>query len=321
MKEIALLGEGMIELNGKIFGEMQQTHGGDTLNTAVYLARANNFILNSSIKISYVTALGNDPISRGMIERWNDEGIDTQLTLIDKGRKPGLYMVRLDRNGEREFLYWRGESAARYMFQHPEFQEVTHKLSHVDFFYFSGVSLAVLPGSDRDRLIDLVRNLKKEGVCVIFDSNYRPSLWEQQAASNEEVKLAYTDVYSQTDIALVTFDDEQLLWQDGSPQKTFERIKKLGVGSVIVKMGRLGCLMESLKGKLEVISARKVARVTDTTAAGDSFNGGFLSAYLEGLNVQDACKRGNLFAGIVIQHPGAIVPRHDFEHHYYSENK
>ena len=36
---IALLGECMIELRGQMFGTMQQNFGGDTLNTAVYLAR------------------------------------------------------------------------------------------------------------------------------------------------------------------------------------------------------------------------------------------------------------------------------------------
>ncbi|MBF4243254.1 sugar kinase, partial [Vibrio anguillarum] len=40
MKTIAIIGECMIELNGKPFGEMQQTFGGDTLNAAIYLCRS-----------------------------------------------------------------------------------------------------------------------------------------------------------------------------------------------------------------------------------------------------------------------------------------
>lgn len=39
MKHIAIIGECMIELNGKPFGSMHQTFGGDTLNAAVYLSR------------------------------------------------------------------------------------------------------------------------------------------------------------------------------------------------------------------------------------------------------------------------------------------
>ena len=38
-RRVASFGECMLELQGQAFGTMQQTYGGDTLNTAVYLAR------------------------------------------------------------------------------------------------------------------------------------------------------------------------------------------------------------------------------------------------------------------------------------------
>lgn len=40
MKRIAIIGECMIELNGEPFGSMQQSYGGDSLNTAIYMARS-----------------------------------------------------------------------------------------------------------------------------------------------------------------------------------------------------------------------------------------------------------------------------------------
>ncbi|MBJ6934484.1 sugar kinase, partial [Vibrio cholerae] len=52
-----------------------------------------------------------------------------------------------------------------------------------------------------------------------------------------------------------------------------------------------------------------VTQVVDTTSAGDSFNGGFLSAYLAGTDLATACQRGNTLAGTVIQHRGAIIPK------------
>ena len=36
---VVAFGECMLELQGQAFGTMRQTFGGDTLNTAVYLAR------------------------------------------------------------------------------------------------------------------------------------------------------------------------------------------------------------------------------------------------------------------------------------------
>ncbi|TCP96570.1 hypothetical protein EDC44_104103 [Cricetibacter osteomyelitidis] len=52
MKTLAILGECMIELNGEPFGNMRQTYGGDTLNTATYLARCTP---KSAVEIRYVS--------------------------------------------------------------------------------------------------------------------------------------------------------------------------------------------------------------------------------------------------------------------------
>ena len=47
----------------------------------------------------------------------------------------------------------------------------------------------------------------------------------------------------------------------------------------------------------------------DTTAAGDSFNAGYLAARMRGVDPFGAALAGHRLAGVVIQHPGAIVPR------------
>jgi 2-dehydro-3-deoxygluconokinase len=52
-----------------------------------------------------------------------------------------------------------------------------------------------------------------------------------------------------------------------------------------------------------------VAKVVDTTGAGDSFAGGYLAARLQGMAPEVAARAGNKLASIVVQHPGAIIPR------------
>ena len=61
---IALLGECMIELRGQLFGTMQQYFGGDTLNTAVYLAR---LAADSPVNVAYATELGTDAMLQGQL--------------------------------------------------------------------------------------------------------------------------------------------------------------------------------------------------------------------------------------------------------------
>lgn len=309
MKQIAIIGECMIELNGKPFGVMQQTFGGDTLNAAVYLSRGAELNrAEDAVKISYVSALGSDAISDGMISRWQDEGIDTSLVLRDPTRTPGLYLIQVDELGERTFLYWRDQSPARYLLQHPDFANFKPSLAHADMLFLSGISLAILSEQDRVSMLTLVQELRQQGVEVGFDSNFRPALWP--ANGNQTVKAAYQVMYQLTDIALVTFDDEQLIWGDATPEATIARLHADGVGKVIVKLGAEGCLVSERAGTApQQVATTPVSKVVDTTSAGDSFNGGFLSSYLAGGSLAEACQRGNAMAGIVIQHKGAIIPK------------
>ena len=315
MKHIAIIGECMIELNGKPFGSMHQTFGGDTLNAAVYLSRGCEANRKSDeVKISYVTALGNDPISTGMLTRWEEEGVSTDLVLRDETRTPGLYLIQLDDQGERTFLYWRNQSAARYLLQHPNFELVKQALTQVDTVFLSGISLAILPEEDQISLLNLLVELKAQGVEIAFDSNFRPALWPED--NNQAVKNVYQAMYQLTDVALVTFDDEHLLWGDETPEQTIKRLTTLGVGKCIVKLGADGCLIQDSKNQgssaslaPQAVPTQSVAQVVDTTSAGDSFNGGFLSAYLTGADLVTSCQRGNALARAVIQHRGAIIPK------------
>ncbi|EKF9206168.1 sugar kinase [Vibrio cholerae] len=311
MKHIAIVGECMIELNGKPFGAMHQTFGGDTLNAAVYLRRGCEANTNpDDIKVSYVTALGTDPISSGMLSRWQEEGVATELVLRDPTRTPGLYLIQLDDQGERTFLYWRNQSAARYLLQHPDFGQIKQALHQVNMVFLSGITLAILPAEDRIALLNLLVELKAKGVEIAFDSNFRPALWPQD--DHHTVKEIYQVMYQLTDVALVTFDDELLIWGDSTPEQTIQRLTALGVQKCIVKLGAEGCLIQDSSASTfapQAVPTQPVVQVVDTTSAGDSFNGGFLSAYLAGADLATACQRGNALASTVIQHRGAIIPK------------
>jgi 2-dehydro-3-deoxygluconokinase len=55
------------------------------------------------------------------------------------------------------------------------------------------------------------------------------------------------------------------------------------------------------------VDVAPVARVVDTTAAGDAFGAGYLAQRLAGLDAIGAARFGNRLAGRVIEHHGAIV--------------
>ncbi|PHM23192.1 2-keto-3-deoxygluconate kinase [Xenorhabdus ehlersii] len=303
MRKIALIGECMIELNGIPFGAMTQSYGGDVLNSAVYLARAGGDIFD----VHFVTAMGTDALSEGIISRWQQEGINTALVLRDNAHQSGLYLIQLDEKGERTFLYWRNDSAARYLLRHPDYPIVRQQLQSMDVLYLSGISLAVSPEDDRQRLLIDLKQLSYEGKVIFFDSNYRPALWENEA----QTRACYQQMYAITDIALVTDDDEANLWGDTSTEESFHRLKRMGVKQAIIKAGERGCFYRDLSGCNDTlhIKTQPVTPVVDTTSAGDAFNAGFIAGLLNGKSVHDSALMGHQLAGVVIQHKGAIVPQ------------
>ena len=298
---IAVIGECMIELSIK--GNVtNRSFGGDTLNTATYLAR---LLANNQANIHYVTALGSDPFSQEMLQQWQQERIDTQLIQQIDNKMPGLYAIVTDDCGERSFYYWRNDAAAKFWLKTAQTASICQQIATFDYIYLSGISIAILDEHSIDRLIELLESFKANGGKVIFDNNYRPRLWRTQ----EYAKNVYSKILSYTDIAFLTQDDETLLWGDNDYQDSILRSQKLGISEIIIKRGSESCIVVTDKERVE-LPANVIAQqnIVDTTAAGDSFSAGYLSVRLTGGSIQAAIKQGHDLAGEVIQHRGAIIP-------------
>ena len=301
-KKIAIIGECMIELSEK--GEnIKRGFGGDTLNTAVYLARQ---VDATQLSVDYVTALGSDSFSDQMIAAWQQEQVNTRLIQRLENKMPGLYFIETDAQGERTFWYWRSDAAARYWLDAPESDAICQQLAQFDYLYLSGISLAILSTASREKLLQLLKSCRANGGQVIFDNNYRPRLWSGQ----EEAQQAYTAMLSCTDIAFLTLDDEHLLWGQQPLETVIARTRAAGVQEIVIKRGAESCLIASGDDALIEVPANALPaeKVIDTTAAGDSFSAGYLARRLSGGSPQEAARRGHLTASTVIQHRGAIIP-------------
>jgi 2-dehydro-3-deoxygluconokinase len=298
--KIALIGECMIELQQHANGSLNQSFGGDTLNTAVYLSR----LLGSAAQVDYVTALGDDSFSDAMCKVWSEEGIGLSMVQRLPDRLPGLYCIQTDASGERRFLYWRNEAAVRECFTTPAAEPILAALPGYDVLYFSGITLAVLGEVGRARLLSTLGDARDRGARVVFDNNYRPRLWR----SVDQAQQAYRAVMREVDLALLTEDDEQALFGFSDTEQLLSTYRALGVSEVVVKRGAQSCLVESLGARFE-IAAQAVERVIDTTAAGDSFSAAYLARRLCGGSPVEAAEAGHRLASLVIQHPGALIPR------------
>ena len=287
------IGEAMLELSrhGSVW---KLGYGGDTLNTAIYLARA-------GIETSYLTALGKDTYSQTLKRQWRAEGLDISMVLADPERQPGLYAIDTNNQGERSFTYWREASAARAMFSCVGINEALTKAAQADLIGFSLITLAILPAEGRKRLMELCRAVRARGGRVAFDGNYRPRLW----ASRDEARQARDLAIGVADIGLPTLEDEASLSGETDAEHVSAHWARLGCQEALVKLGVEGCLLPD--GSL--LPPPSVLNPVDTSGAGDAFNGGYLAARLLGYGINEAALEGHKVAGWCVMRPGAIPAR------------
>lgn len=292
---VACIGEAMVELSFDAEGKAGVGFAGDTLNTAIYLKRA-----EPAFGVDYVTRVGADSFSARLLEFMESEGIGTGLIGRSETRNVGLYAIDVDGAGERSFTYWRGQSAAREMFEIGP--PVLDDLMGFDLLLVSAITLAVLSDGARAALTAWLGDYRAAGGRVAFDSNYRPKLW----ASPAEAQNAIEALWRQTDLALPSVDDEMAIFGDASEEAVIERLTRWGVSDGALKCGASG--PRSL-GHAVHADYPPAQVVRDTTAAGDSFNGGYLAARLGGADQATALRAGHDLAAQVLGYPGAIIPR------------
>jgi 2-dehydro-3-deoxygluconokinase len=295
---VVAIGEVMIELTRGGDGRFAVACGGDTFNTAVYLARA-------GIDVAFASALGDDPYSDGIVALAAAEGVASDLVLRVPGRLPGLDLIDATIADHRHVHYWRSEAPARELFELPDWGRIAESLLKAKLVYFSGITLSLYSNNGLGRFLAVVELARKQGAKIAFDGNFRPRGWKGDLTRTRTV---FMEALKRVDIALPAYDDEAVLWGDPSPEATVERLGAFGIGEIVVKNGPNSALVSS-GGQSEFIPVPEVVVPVDTMAAGDSFNAAYIAARLSGEGPSAAAAAAHRLAGQVIRHRGSIMPR------------
>lgn len=296
---VATVGECMMEFRDAGSGLFALGYGGDTFNTAVYLRRL-------GLPVAYVTALGDDPFSDEIVDICRNEQIDVDLIARVPGHVPGLYLIRTDERGERVFHYWRDSAPARRLFELEGATGLARRLSDFHLIHLSGITLSLYSPRGRAALFEALDQARIHGCRVSFDGNYRARGWPDGAAA----RAAFEAMLQRVDIALPTLDDEQALFGDRDAGASIRRYLAAGAHEVVVKDGPRGCTVaERGREGSTLVPVETVVKPMDTTAAGDSFNAGYLAARAAAAPPVEAARAGHHLAAVVIGHRGAIIDR------------
>jgi 2-dehydro-3-deoxygluconokinase len=295
MTRVASIGECMIELKQADRGLYSRWFGGDTLNTSVYLARL-------GVGVDYITALGDDPLSDEMIAGWREEGVGTDKVARLKGKLPGIYLIATDAAGERRFFHWRDTAAVRSLLDLAETEAMLQSLSAYNIVYLSAVTLSIYHDNARARLLAALRQARERGARIAFDTNFRIRGWPDL----DVARRIFRETFETSDIVLASVEDLLPLYPNESADGL---LAKIPGDEVVLRLAEPKSLVRAGGTTQAAQAAPLAAPVVDTTAAGDSFSAAYIAARLAGAAPVEAARAGHHLAGVVVCHPGAIIPR------------
>jgi 2-dehydro-3-deoxygluconokinase len=311
--DVVGVGEAMLELRAlgplATADRLHVSSAGDVLNALVALAR-----LGTST--GFVSRVGDDPFGARLREAWRDLGVDVRHAPLVQG-KNGVYFISLSRDGEREFVYHRRDSAASRLAPHDIDQTY---VSSARIVLVSGITQAVSE-SAQAATAEVVRVARASGTVVAYDPNYRRALWRDRAerafgaGDPEELETAalvlarqaFLEIASSVDVMMPSFPSDAILVapEPTSPAELATAVAAFGAATVGVKAGATGAYV-ARGHEVSFAPGKPVAAPKDTTGAGDAWNGAFLHMLLRGWPALDAAAFANRYGAWSVHRSGAI---------------
>ena len=153
---VVAIGEVMVEMARGSDGRFGMACGGDTFNTAIYLARA-------GIDVAYATALGDDPYSDGIVSLATAEGIKTDLMLRVPGRQPGLYMIETTPRASGASATGATRRRRANCSNCPTGNTSPRAMLAARLIYFSGITLSLYSNTGLGRFLAIIEMARQQG--------------------------------------------------------------------------------------------------------------------------------------------------------------
>jgi len=242
-----------------------------TLGSSSAIVAHNLAVLGA--KVGFVTRVGRDELGAAALTRLRESGVDVSHSIVDHERTTGV-TVLLQHGPSRRIVTYPGTMA-----------EMTRRdldiawLRDSRHFHFS--SLFLQRGLAPD-LPGLFRKLKDAGLTLSLDTNDDPEdRWD--GVLDELLDLV--------DVLLPNEAEACRMARRGTLDEALAALGRR-VPCVAVKCGRRGSIVQKGEARWEVPGIEVEAM--DSIGAGDSFNAGFLFAWLDGLDPETCARAGNI---------------------------
>lgn len=168
-------------------------------------------------------------------------------------------------------------------------------------FHISSISLA-LGDKLRNTAIEMIKNMKKNGVAISFDVNYRASLW-----SEDEARAVIKEILPLVDILFVSEETSRRMMQKEGSLDDIMKSYTEEYGCKIVATTRREVASPTkhnfgsriyCDGEFYEENHYKNIEVIDRVGSGDAYVSGVLYGILSGGSISDAMSYGNALSAI-----------------------
>ncbi len=280
---------GETQENQKLFA---QNAGGAPANVLVCATKLGK-------NTAFLGKVGNDMHGKFLKDTLIYEKVNTDGLIMDDNYFTTLAFVDINENGERSFSFARKHGADTFMTKEEINLEI---LQNCKIFHIGSLSLTTK--LSKETTLYAIEKAKESGALISYDPNYRASLWE----SEKTAKLEMQSIIKYADIMKISDEECKLLTGETEPLKAAKILNDQGVKIVCVTLGKDGCLVSTSKSQ-EFVKGFKPLKVADTTGAGDSFWGSFLSKVSVNDSIEEianSARFANSTASICVERPGAI---------------
>jgi sugar/nucleoside kinase (ribokinase family) len=234
-------------------------------------------------KVAFTTLIGTDDFGRLAIERLCEAGVDTSHTIRQNTVATGV-TVLLPHGDQRHMLTFPGTIAELTVADLDFDFLVQARHFHMSSLYLQRGLQAGLP--------DLLRRLKHAGLTISLDTNDDPG---DRWGSPLDKVLPYVDVFMPN-------EDEMCRMTRCSNLEDAAQALSVKPPVIVVKRGRRGARVYE-NSRITDVDPLTVTPV-DTIGAGDSFDAGFLRAYLLNKDIVQCARAGNITGALSTQASG-----------------
>ena len=262
------------EEEGCITG-FKESPGGSAANTAAGLARL-------GLKTGYIGKVSEDREGKLLLESFEKEGVDTSGIVVSREGRSGVVIGFVNGEGERALYVDPGVNDTI------NFEEIDLEYAGSAEFLHLTSFVGEKPFKAQKRLVQTLSNIQ-----VSLDPG---ELYARRGLETLKPLLRRTFVFllNRNEMRLLTGKD----YREGS-----KSLLDIGIGVVVVKLGKMGCYVTDGK-ETPLVEPSKV-KVKDTTGAGDAFCAGFLYGLIKNKDLYECGRLGNFVASRCIMEMGA----------------